>query len=203
MARIDAKLDKIEEENEKAVKWDHRIAKIGLAIIAVSALVGISFGTIEALFRTFQGQPGGITGTELMLLVVTLTSVFVFTRNMLRAARNVRRARVRGESPRVMDLMTIFFVLMVESVSFGYMIWLFEGKPPLDAEHAVQWFFLACRAVGLPWAVLDLELSREMPVDTVDISLMAEIGQAYGVLRAMVRRAYDEHVPDILKIFMP
>ena len=185
------RVKKLERENEQAVKMDHRFGVLGVLVVAIAALIGMSFEAVQALLK------GNIGQGDTVQLATALGAIFVMNRALLAAARNIRRAESRGEEPRQRDHITMYGVMAIESVSFAYMLWLFEGKPDM---LSVPGFLLAARAGVLPYATVYLEQQRQQPPDPVDISVQAEIGQGLGVMGDLVTQAYDRTLPTALKL---
>ena len=190
---VTARVRRLERQNIIAVNWDHRFGNIGVITIAIAALIGMAVDSVQ---RLLSGQ---ISQGDAAQLGAAFFAVVVMNRALLAAARNMRRAEGRGEAPLLRDKVTMWGVMVIESVSFGFMLWIFEGKPDL---LSVQGFLLSARAVVLPYATVYLEQQREQPPDPVDIGIQAEIGQGLGVMGDLVEQAYDRNVPTALKLDM-
>lgn len=185
------RVKKLERENEQAVKMDHRFGVMGVLVVAIAALIGMSYEAVQGLIKGSIGQ------ADTVQLATALGAIFVMNRALLAAARNIRRAESRGEEPRNRDHITMYGVMTIESVSFAYMLWLFEGKPDV---FTVPFFLLVARASVLPYATVYLEQQRQQPPDPIDISIQAEIGQGLGVMGDLVTQAYDKTLPTQLKL---
>lgn len=187
--KVKRKLEHIERENEASVKNDHRFGVIGVVTIAIAALVGMSYEAVSALVH------GQIDANKAVQLAVALVAVFVMNRALLAAARNIRRAEARGEAARPRDIATMYGVMLIESISFGYMLSLFE-----DPQSLIQWTLLFARSGVLPYTVVYLEQQREMPLDPIDIAIQTEIGQGLGVMNDLVTQSYEAEIPTALKV---
>lgn len=187
--KVKRKLEKIERENEASARRSHRVGFIGVITIAFAALVGMSYTDIEKLLHN-QIDP-----VVVLLASLALISVFVMNSALLDAARNSRRAESRGETPAPRDVNTMYGVMLVESISLGYMLWLFE-----QPQNIVQWLLLVARAACIPYATVYLEQQREMAIDPVDIAVQTEIGQGLGVMNDLVTQSYEADIPTALKV---
>lgn len=187
--KLDRKIARIERENEQTVKWDHRIAKLGVATIAVAALFGMASSSVVDLIT------GKIDARSIILLVSALIGVIVMNRSLLSSARNMRRAETRDEAVAPIDRIKTYTIMSIEALSFGYMLWIFEHP-----SNFVVWALLIARAAAIPYTAVDLELQREMALDIVDMNVISQIGQGIGLMRDQVRKSYDHNVPSLLKI---
>jgi hypothetical protein len=187
--KVEARLRRIERENETSVKWDHRFGALLILAVAIAAMIGMAYGAIQS-FLHGQVDPGTVVQFS-----VAFVGVLGMNRALLAAARNIRRMEIRGETPGTKDNATMYGVMLVESISFAYMLAQFEH--PHDFW---QWVLLCARAAVIPYATVYLEMQRRQPIDPVDIGVEAEIGQGLGVMGDMVRQAYDRNVPLALKL---
>jgi len=188
---ITRKIQRLERQNASAVGWDHRFGVVGILTIAVAALIGMAADAVVGALA------GTITRDGAVQLIAAFTGVLVMNRGLLAAARNIRRAESRGELPLRRDQITMWGVMAIESISFGFMLWIFEGRP---AVLTVAFLLIVLRAGVLPYSTVYLEMQREQPPDPVDIGVQTEIGQGLGVMGDLVRQAYDRDIPTALKI---
>lgn len=187
--KVLAKLDRIEQENERSVKMDHRFGAIAVVTIAAAAMIGMSAESITHFFAKTAKPIDAIS------FVIAFVAVIVMNRGLLAAARNIRRAESRGEAASQGDQRTLYGVMLMEALSFGYMLSTFEHPSTF-----IQWALLVGRAVVLPYATVYLEQQREMPIDPQDIGIQTEIASGMGVLRDFVMSANDRAVPTALKV---
>ena len=187
--KVLAKLDRIEQENERSVKMDHRFGAIAVVTIAAAAMIGMSAESITHFFAKTAKPIDAIS------FIIAFVAVIVMNRGLLAAARNIRRAESRGETASQGDQRTLYGVMLMEALSFGYMLSTFEHP-----STAIQWALLVGRAVVLPYATVYLEQQREMPIDPQDIGIQTEIASGMGVLRDFVMSANDRNVPTALKV---
>jgi len=187
--KVLAKLDRIERSNEQSVRMDHRFGAIAVVTIAAAAMIGMSAESITHFFAKTAKPIDAIS------FVIAFVAVIVMNRGLLAAARNIRRAESRGETASQGDQRTLYGVMLMEALSFGYMLSTFEHP-----STAIQWALLVGRAVVLPYATVYLEQQREMPIDPQDIGIQTEIASGMGVLRDFVMSANDRNVPTALKV---
>jgi len=189
--KADKKLDQLEKENEGAVKVDHFWGRIGVIAIAIAALLGMAADALLGLLN------GALDMKAIVEIAVALIGVLVMNVALLSAARNIRRSEQRGEKPKHKDQIIMYAVLVIESISFGYMLWRFEGKPDI---LSIQFLQLAARAGVIPYATVYLELQKETPIDLTDIETQRQIGLAKGSAQDTIRQAYDDTVPTFFKL---
>jgi uncharacterized protein GlcG (DUF336 family) len=188
---VKKRLDRIEQENQQSVQWDHRFAFVSIVTIAITAVLGIARTAVAALVA------GRIQGVDAINLCVAFLFVLVMNRGLLAAARNIRRKEARREQVFPEDRATMWGVALIESVSLGYMLFNFEH--PADI---IQWILLIARASVIPYATIYLEIQRQHPIDPQDIAIQTEIASGIGLLRDIVTIANDRSVPTGYKVGM-
>lgn len=187
--KIKRRLAAIERENERSVRTDHMFGALLVVTIATAAMIGMAADSIKALLH------GALQAADIVTMATVFAGVLGMNRALLASARNMRRADGRGEQIAPRDHAILWSVIAVESLSFGYMLWVFEHP-----ANAFQIALLIGRAVAIPIATVYLEQQRRMPLDPVDIGIETEIGQGLGVMEDLVEQSYDRAVPTALKI---
>ncbi len=187
--KVRKRLESIEHENEQSVRLDHRFGVIGVVTIALAAMLGMAYDSVQALLS------GHLSSAAIVTFATVLVGVAVMQRSLLASARNIRRSEGRGEVVETRDRRTLYGVIAIESLSLGYLLWQFE-----QPSNLFQWLLLAGRAVAIPYATVFLEQQRRMPLDPLDISVETQIGQGMGVMEVLVTQSYDRDVPTALVV---
>jgi hypothetical protein len=195
---VEKEVQALEREERKSQKHYNRIANLAIWTIAFGAILSTSGEIIDKLFN-LQGTPAQVGS-----LVGYFIAVLVGNSMMFASAKKILYA-IEVKKPwdltEKLSVAVICIVMTVETVSFLFFLWNFEGLI-VDWNHAVKIFITAGRALILSTGAVYLELYFSDGVSPARIQSLIRKIVGLGTLTDLYRIMRNEDIATHSKVKM-